>query len=83
VEEYESLQELRKARKLTQMQVANALGMKQANVSQFEQRTDMRLSALQKRVTALGGKLELVVKFPDQEPVVLSFSEDVMKSAAT
>ena len=44
MEEYESLQELRKARKLTQMQVAN---MKQANVSQFEQRTDMRLSALQ------------------------------------
>ena len=47
MEEYESLQELRKAHKLTQMQVANALGMKQANVSQFEQRTDMRLSALQ------------------------------------
>jgi transcriptional regulator with XRE-family HTH domain len=83
VEEYESLQELRKARKLTQMQVANALGMKQANVSQFEQRTDMRLSALKKRVTALGGKLELVVTFPDQKPVVLSFSEDVVKSAAT
>jgi transcriptional regulator with XRE-family HTH domain len=57
VEEYESLQELRKARKLTQMQVAN---MKQANVSQFEQRTDMRLSALQRSDPAVSRKAETV-----------------------
>jgi transcriptional regulator with XRE-family HTH domain len=82
VEEYETLQALRKARNRTQTQVAKALGMKQANVSQLEQRSDMLLSTLKKCVAALGGKLELVATFPDRHPVILAgLSEAVPEHA--
>jgi hypothetical protein len=64
-------QELRRAREQTQVQVAKILGISQDSVSRLEQRTDVLLSTLQNYVAALGGRLLLVAKFPDQEPVAL------------
>lgn len=66
-----SLQELRRARRLTQAQMAQALGIGQDGVSRLEQRRDMRLSTLRGYVEALGGRLSVVAEFPGQEPVVL------------
>jgi transcriptional regulator with XRE-family HTH domain len=63
--------ELRRAREQTQVQVAKILGISQDSVSRLEQRTDVLLSTLQNYVAALGGRLVLVAKFPDQEPVAL------------
>ena len=67
-----TLRELRKARKLTQVRMAKALGIKQDSVSRLEKRSDLLLSTLRKTVEAMGGKLSLVAKFPDRAPVVLS-----------
>ena len=64
-------QELRRAREQTQVQVAKILGISQDSVSRLEQRTDVLLSTLQNYVAALGGRLVLIAKFPDQEPVAL------------
>ncbi len=66
-----SLRDLRKARKHTQMRVAEKLGINQENVSRLEQRSDLLISTLSGYVEAMGGKLSLVVEFPDRPPVAL------------
>jgi DNA-binding XRE family transcriptional regulator len=67
-----TLRELRKARKLTQVRMAKALGVTQDSVSRLEKRSDLLLSTLRKTVQAMGGNLSLVAEFPDRPPVVLS-----------
>jgi transcriptional regulator with XRE-family HTH domain len=67
-----TLQELRRARKLTQVRMAKELGISQDGVSKLEQRSDLLLSTLRKTVEAMGGSLSLVAEFPDRDPVVLS-----------
>ena len=67
-----TLQELRQARKLTQVRIAKVLGISQDGVSRLEKRSDFLLSTLRKTVEAMGGNLSLVAEFPDREPVVLS-----------
>lgn len=68
----QSLQDLRRARGMTQTAMAHALGIGQDGVSRLEQRSDMRLSTLRGYVEALGGRLSIVAEFPGQAPVVLS-----------
>ena len=67
-----TLQELRRARKLTQVRMAKELGIGQDGVSKLEKRTDLMISTLRKTVVAMGGSLSLVAEFPDRAPVVLS-----------
>ena len=67
-----TLQELRQARKLTQVRLAKALGITQDGVSRLEKRSDLLLYTLRKSVEAMGGNLSLVAEFPDREPVILS-----------
>lgn len=67
-----TLQELRRARKITQVRLAKQLGIGQDGVSKLEKRADLMISTLRKTVEAMGGSLSLVAKFPDRDPVVLS-----------
>lgn len=67
-----TLQELRRARKLTQVRMAKALGIGQDGISKLEKRADLMISTLRKAVEAMGGSLSLVAEFPDRERVVLS-----------
>ena len=67
-----TLRELRRARKLTQVRMAKALGITQDSVSRLEKRSDVLLSTIRKTVKALGGNLSLVAEFPDRAPIVLS-----------
>ena len=67
-----SLRELRKARELTQAQLATTLGITQDGVSRLEKRSDLLVSTLRKTIKAMGGDLKLVASFPDQAPVELS-----------
>jgi transcriptional regulator with XRE-family HTH domain len=79
-----TLRELRKARKLTQVRVARALGVNQDSVSRLEKRSDLLLSTLRKTVEAMGGSLSVVAEFPDRPPVVLSgISEDYTSNKRT
>lgn len=71
IEEYRTLQDLRKARELTQVRVAKILGITQDNVSRLEKRSDVLLSTLKSYIEAMGGKLDLVIRFPDRDPVLL------------
>jgi DNA-binding XRE family transcriptional regulator len=67
MEDVLELEEVRKRRGLTQVEVADRLGISQGNVSQLEHRTELYLSTLREYVEALGGRLELVAVFPDEE----------------
>ena len=67
-----TLQELRRAREMTQVRMAKRLGVAQKQISDIEKRTDMHISTLRRSIEAMGGTLSLVAQFPDREPVVLS-----------
>ncbi|MEM6414210.1 MAG: transcriptional regulator [Pseudomonadota bacterium] len=71
IAEQQTLQDLRKARQQTQVALAEKLGKKQVTIAQMEKRSDMLISTLRDYITAMGGKLNLVVEFPDRDPVVL------------
>lgn len=67
-----TLRDLRKARDLTQERMAELLHIGQDSVSRLEQRSDLLLSTLRSYVTAMGGTLELIARFPDRPAVVVS-----------
>jgi len=60
------LAEIRARMNKTQVQVADALGVKQPTIAGMEQEgQDIRLSTLKRYVESLGGKVNLDVEFPD------------------
>jgi len=69
--EYLTLQELRKAKEMTQVQLADTLGIQQATVAKYERQSDLLLSTLTSYVRAMGGNLKLMVEFPGKAPVAL------------
>ncbi|AXW88414.1 transcriptional regulator [Lonsdalea britannica] len=60
------LAELREKVQKTQVEMAQALGLKQPTVAGMEKRgRDLKLSTLKRYVEATGGKLRLDVELPD------------------
>lgn len=66
-----SLKDLRKARELTQEHMAELLGIGQEGISRLEKRSDLLISTLRNYVARMGGRIELVVRFPDRPAVLL------------
>ena len=66
------LAEIRKARHLTQQQIAATLGVSKARVSQIEhgQVDRAAIQGLAGYVSALGGQLELVANFGDERLII-------------
>ena len=67
LEEYDRMgyAALRKARELTQVELAERLGISQASVSSIETNSDLLLSTLAKYIRALGGEIEIHAVFPE------------------
>ncbi len=77
IAEYEAykrrLPDLRKAKAMTQQDLARQLSVSQAQISRLENQTDMYLSTLAQYIEALGGELKLVAVIDGQElPISLS-----------
>ena len=68
------LSELRLMAGKSQQEVADILGIKQPSLSKLENQSDMQISTLQKIVTALGGELEIVARFPNGDVRINQFS---------
>jgi predicted transcriptional regulator len=66
-----TLEELRKARSLSQEEVAESLTVNQPAVAKLEKRTDMHVSNLRRYIEALGGTLEITAHF-DKTTVIIS-----------
>lgn len=65
------LSQLRQNAKLSQSQLADKMGVSQANISKIENGGDVQLSTLQKYVTALGGKLSITATMDDGQVVAI------------
>ena len=72
-----SLAELRKACARTQTVLAKRLKIGQDGISKIENRSDLLISTLRHYVKALGGDLQLVVKFENRPAVSLSGFADM------
>jgi hypothetical protein len=69
------LHELRQARRMTQEDLAAALGTSQASVSKLERRTDLYLSTLRRYVGSMGGELVLLARFPEGDVRLSQFAD--------
>ena len=69
------LAEVRRARKLSQEDIAETLHVGQAAIAKLEKRTDMYVSTLRRFVRAMGGDLEITARFPDHVVPIKSFRE--------
>lgn len=69
------LNELRQARGLSQKVLAEVLQVQQPSIAKMEKRTDMYISTLRSHIEAIGGKLEVVARFPDGAVKITNFSE--------
>jgi transcriptional regulator with XRE-family HTH domain len=75
------LNELREAREITQVHLAELLKVNQAAVSKMERRTDMYVSTLHHIIKAMGGELKITASFPDGSIEINQF-RDARKAAA-
>ncbi len=72
-----TLQDLRKAYQLTQVEMCKQLGVEADTLSNLEQRTDLLLSILTTYIHALGGNLNLVAEFPQRKTLIISRLADL------
>jgi len=78
-----SLQELRqRVSGITQTEVADLMKVTQGAISQLEKRHDVLLSNLAEYIRALGGKLELIARFPDSDVRITQFGSEKKRGAA-
>ena len=77
--EYLTLQELRKRAGLTQVNVSQTLGIPQSNISRLENSSDMLLSTLRSYIEAIGGRMNLVVELPGEQPIILDGFGDLLE----
>jgi transcriptional regulator with XRE-family HTH domain len=71
------LDDLRKARALSQVQLAEELGSNQGAVSRIERQTDLHLSTLGRFIAACGGRMRIVVEFEGADPIELEMLSDI------
>lgn len=76
------LHELRQAKALSQVKLAELLHVNQAAISKMEHRTDMYISTLRDYIRAMGGDLEIVAKFPEGSVKIANFTSIEMERAA-
>lgn len=67
-----TLKRLREKLGLSQAELAERLEVQQPAISKLERRQNLELNTLRSVVIALGGTIEIIVKVPDREPILLS-----------
>jgi predicted transcriptional regulator len=69
------LDELRRARGLSQKALAGMLHVQQPAIAKMERRADMYISTLRSHIEAMGGELEITAQFPDGVVKISNFSQ--------
>ena len=69
------LDQLRKAQEMTQLQLAEILGVNQGEVSKVEHRSDICISTLADYIEAMDGQLEIRAVFKDREVRITQFEK--------
>lgn len=68
------LHELRRARALSQRDLAERLKVNQPAIAKLEHRADVYVSSLRSYIEAVGGKLKIVAEFPEGEVAITNFA---------
>lgn len=71
------LNELRRARAMSQQTLAEAMHVPQSAISKIERRTDAYIGTIRRYLEAMGGTLRIVAEFPDGEPVEITQFGDI------
>lgn len=66
------LSQLRQQADISQKELAQKMGVSQANISKVENGNDIQLSTLQRYITALGGKINITAQMPSGEVVIMA-----------
>ncbi len=69
------LSEIRKLAGKSSREVAEELGIELPSLSKLEKQSDMQLSTLRRIVSALGGELEVIARFPSGRVRIEPFQE--------
>ncbi len=69
IQSYE-LSQLRQSLNINQNELAEKMGVSQANISKVENGNDCLLSTLKKYVRALGGEINITAKMPNGDVVI-------------
>ena len=77
------LQELRRARELSQVRLAETMQIAQSEVSKIERRTDIYLSTLRSYIEAMGGEMEIIARFREGAVRVNQFRDVDEKQPAS
>ena len=68
------LYELRRARALSQQDLAEKLKVDQPDIAKLERRADMYVSSIRSYIEAVGGKLKIIAEFPEGDVAITNFS---------
>lgn len=68
------LNELRRARGMTQKVLSEVLHISQPAIAKIEQKTDAYISTIRSHIEAMGGELEVIARFPDGTVKISNFS---------
>ena len=68
------LHELRRARALSQQDLAERLKVNQPAVAKLERRADVYVSSLRSYIEAVGGRLKIIAEFPEGEVAITNFA---------
>jgi DNA-binding XRE family transcriptional regulator len=71
-QEETTLKHLREKLGLSQAELAQRLEVQQPAISKLERRQNLELNTLRSVVNALGGTIEIIIRVPDKEPILLS-----------
>jgi DNA-binding XRE family transcriptional regulator len=69
------LSELRKLAGQTQQDLADELGVSQPCLSRMENQSDMQIGTLDRIITSLGGRLEVIAHMPGGDVVLTQFTK--------
>ena len=75
------LSEIRANAGKSQSELARTLGIKQPTLSKLENQRDMQISTLRRIVEALGGRLEIIARFPGNSVRLEQFGKAAGKTA--
>ncbi|HET7321248.1 MAG TPA: XRE family transcriptional regulator [Longimicrobiaceae bacterium] len=70
------LDSLRRARDLTQEELAERMEKNQGQISRTLRRADMHVSTLRQVIEAMGGEMVITARFPDAEVRIGQFDRD-------
>ena len=71
------LQDLRRARSMSQATLAEAMDVAQSEVSKIERRTDVYVGTIRRYLEAMGGSLRITAVFPEGGEVEISQFSDI------